>query len=225
MIIYPSGWKTIGRKIKLKEIEDVILTVLTKINCNCLALSGGLDSSLLLYFMTRIFGNDIRCFTIALSKDHPDYIFSNLVSRYFNIDNEIYIPCIRLNSGDDITKAFYDNLAKLGVTEIISCDGIDEFMCGYYDHQKNPSEEVYFDYIRRLKNDHLVPLDKNSGDIKVYLPYLDSELISVLSQIPISEKVDSVCRKKMMVQLAEGRIIKEIIERRKYGFCDAMRIK
>ncbi len=232
MIVFPKRWNEVGQKITVDDIDRAILNALSWTPCDNLALSGGLDSSLILWYLAVLCEREeINCYTIAKSTEHPDYVYSNLIANRFRAANlNVYIPdsIPSVQNGspvDGIVKAFYDNLAKLGVTEIISCDGIDEYMCGYYAHQKDPSEETYFDYIRRLKDDHLIPLDRNSGDIKVYLPYLDIELLFVLSQIPISEKVDSMCRKKMMVQLAKGRILKEIIERRKYGFCDAMTIK
>lgn len=232
MIEFPLRWNRVGQKITVDDIDRAILDSLSWISCNNLALSGGLDSSLILWYLAILCEREeINCYVIAKNIKHPDYIHANLIANRFRAATlHAYIPddipSVQNGfSGDEIVKAFYDNLTKLGVSEIISCDGIDEYMCGYYDHQKNPNEETYFNHIRSLKDKHLVPLDKNSGDIKVYLPYLDPELLSLLSQIPVSEKVDSVCRKKMMVQLAEGKIPKEIIERRKYGFCDAMRTK
>jgi len=232
MIEFPLWWHRVGRKITIDDIDRGILNALSMIDCNNLALSGGLDSSLILWYLAVLCEREeINCYVIAKNTEHPDYIHANLIANRFRAATlHTYIPddippVQDGFPGDEIVKAFYDNLAKLGVSEIISCDGIDEYMCGYYAHQKDPSEEMYFDYVQRLQEEHLAPLDRNSGDIKVYLPYLDPELVSLLSQIPISEKVDSVCRKKMMVKLAEGKILKEVIERRKYGFCDALTIK
>ena len=101
-------------------------------------------------------------------------------------------------------------------------DGIDEFMCGYYDHQKYPTEETYYKHIRELVALHLVPLDRNSGNVFVYEPYLDERLLSVLSMIPISDKVDSMTRKKIICALAKGKLPDDVIGRRKYGFCNAL---
>jgi len=232
VIVYPRRWDEVGQKITIDDIDRGILNSLRWIESDNLALSGGLDSSLILWYLAVLCEREeINCYVIAKNTEHPDYIYSNLIAGRFKAANlNVYMPSnipLMKNGfpGDEIVKAFYDNLAKLGVSDIISCDGIDEYMCGYYNHQKNPTEEVYFDYIRRLKDEHLAPLDRNSGDIKVWLPYLEPELLFLLSQIPISEKVDSMCRKKMMVQLAEGKLPEEIINRRKYGFCDAMKIK
>jgi len=62
-----------------------------------------------------------------------------------------------------------------------------------------------------------------SGKVKVHLPYLDSGLISLYSQIPLSEKVDLHIRKKFMVRMAKGKLPDRVIKRRKYGFCDALK--
>jgi len=230
LIVYPKNWKTVGQKITLKQIEDTIRIVLEEIDCQCLALSGGIDSSLLLYFMRQLyFTEKIKCFTIACSKNHPDYIFSNLVCRHLKIENEIYIPDSKLISediqGDNIVEAFYEYLDKKGIKRIIAGDGVDEFNCGYYDHLHDPSEKTYYDYIRRLQKEQLEPLNKNSGNIEVCLPYIDDRLILLFSQIPIFDKVDNVNRKKILIELAIGKLPGEIIYRRKYGFCDAMKIK
>jgi len=50
--------------------------------------------------------------------------------------------------------------------------------------------------LERLTPDHLIPLDKNSGEVRVYLPYLDSELIEIYSWIPLYQKVDNNKRKR-----------------------------
>lgn len=236
MIIYPKDWARIGQPIELKEIEDTILQILSEINCPYLSFSGGLDSSLMLYFMLKSY-RQVETFTIGISELHPDIKYSKLIvnklSTFGDIKHKIYIPNqeeieIEKQStdfeGDEAVRLFYKFVGKY-TNEIISCDGIDEYMCGYYDHQKNPTEETYYNYIRRLQKEQLIPLDKNSGKVKVYLPYLDNRLYLLLSQIPISEKVDSGYRKKIMVQMAKGKIPDEIINRRKYGFCDVFRIK
>ncbi len=225
MISYPKKWKEVGKKIEVKQIEDMVLTILSEINCNCLSLSGGLDSSLLLYFMTKIFGTNIKCFTIANSKDHPDYIFSNLVACHFKVKHEIYVPNFDLKSGEDIVRTFYDDLDKREIKRIIAGDGVDEFNCGYYDHLHDPSEKMYYNYIRRLRKEQLEPLNKTSGNVEVFLPYIDERLILLFSQIPIFEKVDDLNRKKILIELAKGKLPDKIIYRRKYGFCDAMKIK
>jgi len=94
-------------------------------------------------------------------------------------------------------------------------------MCGYYDHM-NMSPETYKFYLSRLYPDHLVPLNKNSAGVEVYLPYLNDSLIDVYKQIPLFKKVSKIDRKIIMKELGRKlKIPNEIIDRNKYGFCDA----
>jgi len=233
MIVYPDGWQKIGQAISLKEIEDKLFQVLSEIKCNCIAFSGGLDSSLLLYFMAKTHKN-VKAFTMGLSKNHPDILFSKLlIKNYRNVKHIIYIPTIEERAkeeknvkfkGDDVVRLFYKFVSK-HTDSIISGDGMDEFMCGYYAHQINPSEQTYYKYLRALQIEQLEPLDKNSRQIKVYLPYLDDRLIYIYSQIPIAKKVDEYGRKKIIQMIAKSKLPEGIIKRRKYGFCDVLRIK
>jgi len=179
--------------------------------------------------MVQAFGTDVCCYTAAGSEEHPDYIHANLVARHFGVDCIAYIIPYSFSfpkTGDEIVKAFYKHLiSKLEVDRIVVGDGIDEFMGGYYHHANNPTEEMYYYYLRRLQKDQFQPLNETSGSVKVLLPYMDEELLSMFIQIPLSERFDSGNRKKIVYQMAEGRLPSSIIERRKYGFCDAMRIK
>ncbi len=234
MIVYPQNWEKIGQPIKLKEIEDMILQGLSEIPCNSLSFSGGLDSSLMLYFMLQIY-KQVEAFTMGISELHPDVRYSKwVIEELENVTHRIYIPSQKEIEhaqqqegdleGDKAVRLFY-KFVGIHTSEIIACDGIDEFMCGYYEHQKNPNEKTYYDYIRRLQKEQLRPLDSNSSKVKVYLPYLDCRLLCLLSKIPINKKVDSEGRKKIMVQMANGKVPNEVIDRRKYGFCDVLKIK
>jgi asparagine synthetase B (glutamine-hydrolysing) len=168
-------------------------------------------------------GRKVKTFTITCSDDHPDIEYSQRALSFFkallHTDIEESHWFVRPNlTGDDLVAAFYSTITN-NTDSIIAGDGIDEFLCGYYQHQANPIEETYFDFMRRLQSEQLEPLDKNSSKVKVYLPYLDERVTSLLWQIPISEKVDINERKKITNQLARMAGIPEfIIERKKYGF-------
>lgn len=233
MIVYPKHWSEIGQPILIERIEEAIVQTLTEINCSYLSFSGGVDSSLMLYFMATVF-DTVTCFTIGFPKDHPDIVYSRMVAKIFgNVKHEVYIPTTdevateteRKPGADVAVRLFYGFLVEHGVLGIVACDGIDEYMAGYHDHQQHPDEATYYKHIRRLRDENLKPLSENSGNIKVYLPYLDHKLLLLLSQIPLSDKVDKKKRKKVMIKLAEGRVPREIIERWKYGFCDALGFK
>jgi len=233
MIIGPKNWHRVGNLIDLSEIEFVIINILKKIKCKNLALSGGIDSTLMLSLMIKAFAaTEIKCFNIALSEDHPDYIFSEIAARFFKVGLEHFVPYGKLLkkksdfSGDEIVREFYNCLKRRRVESVIACDGIDEFNAGYYDHMKSPTEETYYDFIRRFQTEQLIPLNKNSGKIKIHLPYIFDEVLFCWMQIPLFEKIDKLNRKKVVYKLAERNDVpEEIINRRKYGFCDAMIIK
>ena len=221
MIVYPDEWQSVGQPVSIKEIEDTLRLVLAEIDCECLSFSGGIDSSLLLYYMLEQ-GKKVKTFTIACDENHPDIKYSEMVISAFEgkfgvrIDSNWQVLKLDL-FGDDLVKVFYDRLQQW-TDSIIAGDGIDEFMAGYYAHQREPSEEVYYDYLHRLQEEQLAPLNNNSGSIKVNLPYIDKRLIYLMTQMPLSEKVDLYGRKKLLVELARGKLPEEAIERRKYGF-------
>jgi asparagine synthetase B (glutamine-hydrolysing) len=234
MISYPKNWMKIGQSITHIEIENTIMKVLCRLNCNSLSFSGGLDSSLMLYYMLKIH-DKVHAFTMGVSELHPDIKYSKLVvSHLNNVIHKIYIPSseeiesIEQYSGDfegdGAVRLFYKYVHKY-TDKIVACDGVDEFMCGYYGHQKSPCENTYYTYLRQLSQSHLVPLHKHSGNVKVFLPYLDDELLLLFSQISLNKKVDKTHRKKLLVNMSKGKIPDEVINRRKYGFCDVLKIK
>jgi len=215
MIKYPEKWQGIGCKVDVADIGATIQWIIQKLNVRNLSLSGGIDSTLLLYFMKRILGDPIHCYTIALDETHPDYIHAKMATKYFDV---AFHPCFlrTILEPDNIVKAFYGHLSAIGVEEIIAGDGIDEFTCGYYSHQNDQSEQNYISWIRRLHDEQLVPLNNNSGDVRVYLPYLSPEVVSLLSLIPLFDKVDDQYRKKIMRTMAQGKIPNGIIDRWKW---------
>ena len=229
MIVFPKNWKDISNNISLDKIESTILEILFKINCNHLSLSGGLDSSLLLYYLSKVH-KKINVYTIGYPSDHPDIEYSKCAVAYLNNNNcnithHIFIPENSTDSSsDEIVEMFYEYVFKYTDT-IIAGDGVDEFNCGYYDHQKFPNEDMYYNYIRKLCTEHLIPLNKNSKSVKVYLPYIDKEMVLLWTQIPINNKVTSSDRKLIIKSLAYNNLPQNIIERWKYGFCDALHIK
>lgn len=219
MIVHPRNWSELGVPIVMGDIDEALREVVKDINCINLSFSGGIDSSLLLYYLLEVKGT-ARCFTIANDAEHPDIEYSAKAIRWFEerykvrIDHMTFVRP-RLE-GNDLVKAFYGAL-KPSVSCIIAGDCIDELSCGYYAHQ-DMTEETYQDYLKRLQREHLRPLNQNSGGIAVYLPYADDRVTSLLYQIPLYEKVNAGRRKIVIMELAEGRVPPESIDRKKYGF-------
>lgn len=231
MITYPLYWQRIGQPVRPSDIEHQIILTLQELKCNNIAFSGGVDSTYILFHLQNIY-KQVNAFTVGFSESHPDVVSARSVASTFKgITHHVYIP-----SADDIKQAqrpkdlggdvavrlLFRFVASKGIDRIICCDGIDEYACGYYAHQEVPTEETYYRFIRELLPLHLHPLNKNSGKVDVLLPYLDPKLVSLLSQMPMSDKVDHSSRKKIIYQLAEGKVPDSVISRRKYGFCAAL---
>lgn len=223
MIVHPKVWNRSYENYmpSLHCIEMALIQVLKRFNVINLSYSGGIDSTILLCLMTRIFGR-INTFTISSREDNPDVLFAREGSRYYKSNHTEIISDKFF--GEDVYEEFYRNI-KGKVKAIICGDGVDEFMCGYYKHL-DESEETYKYFLSRLSPDHLVPLDKLSGNVQVYLPYLDTDILNLVTGIPLKAKVDSVKRKKEICSLAFilG-VPKSIIDRNKYGFIDAFRLE
>lgn len=233
VIVTPGDWRNVGQAVTLDMLEEAIKDSVRQTNCHSLALSGGIDSCLLLHYLSEL--GEVEAFTMGVSDTHPDVYFARLiVSQYANVKHHVFLPTddelkssqkIGDFDGDCNVRYLYSQSSQY-VDEIITGDGIDEWTCGYYAHQQDPTGAIYIDYLRRLYTEQLEPLSLNSGGVKIHLPYIAHDVIHLLSQIPLIEKVNDDCRKILIVALARrAGIPSEIIERRKYGLCDAGRVK
>ncbi len=230
MIVYPKDWSYIYHIPTLDEIESVMRSAVKNTKCPNLCLSGGVDSSLTLHFMSQIYTN-INCFTIASCDSHPDIVYSKMMSNKYGVKHFICIP-----SSEEILLATKDNdldgdvavrllfrFISNYVDSVIVTDCIDELACGYYDHQRNPDDKTFRFFIKELEHQHLIPLDKNSGNVEVYVPYATESVVNTFLRIPIIDK--ALDRKAHVKSIALKYIPDDIVNRWKYGFCDAFRIK
>lgn len=232
MIVYPSYWKSVGQPVTTEQIEKQLEAVLKGMDCNHISFSGGIDSTLLLHHLSKIH-DKVYAFVMGTDTNHPDVqAAKEIVKQYPNVILRVYIPTKEEigserakgeeYAGDASVRLFYKYVSKY-TNRIIAGDGIDEFMGGYYAHQNNLDEETYYDFLRKLQSEQLVPLNKNSGKVKVLLPYIDKRLVLMFSQIPLHEKVDREMRKKLMMSMVKGKMPGYLIERRKRGFCDSLK--
>ncbi len=229
MIVYPKNWQRDYEELCLtsSDVDNLIATlynVLKNINIKHLAYSGGVDSTIVLHILSDIF-KDVSTYTISCREDHPDILFARKGSGIYKSNHHEFIVGPTYNEsdefvGDNAVRQLFELITEF-TEEIICCDGIDEFMCGYHKH-KDLLEDTYKYFFNRLYPDHLIPLNKNSVGVKVYLPYLDKEIINIYRNIPLYKKVDNENRKKIVVKIAKCLgISKKFFDRHKYGFCDA----
>lgn len=225
----------------LAELEQKTKIVIKKTVDECpygfaLCLSGGVDSSLLLAILCSM-GKKPTCITIGNSKNHPDVIAAKKVTKLFKVPHEIFIlqpleicrykELIREKRqeyfvGDEAVYILFQKISQLGFMSVFATDGIDELMGGYWQHH-NLMDFNYF--LSRLWSCHLKPLLESANEfgIRVLFPYLDYELADFISrEVPLSEKTKDKQRKIMWKELALKYLPEEIVNRKKYGECDAL---
>jgi len=227
MIKYPIEWDKIGIKVNPVDIYNELCSIIESLNINNISLSGGIDSSILLSIMTKVLNRKIECFTVALNNKHPDYLFSKMISDKFNAKLNILFLNKKC-SGDENVRYFYEFVLREGTSNIIAGDGIDELSCGYYDHVKYVNKsDIYYSYLNRLVEEQLIPLNKNSRDVNVFLPYLDARIVEMLLCFPLKDKIKNNERKVIINSIAKNycNIPDSVINRWKYGFCSASEIK
>lgn len=237
MIVYPVGWEkdySIFKGLEYvngfhpEEFLETLGEILSNIKVIHLAYSGGIDSTIMLCLMSKIF-SEVFTYTISSSYDHPDIQYAKQGSELYQSKHTEFIvePTDEDTDkfdGDNVVRQLFECL-RGSVDSIICCDGIDELMCGYYKHQ-DVLEKTYCYFLSRLLPDHLVPLNFNSRDVKIYLPFIDYRIIDVCKSISLQDKVDRLNRKKIIKRIADHLQIPEYFyTRHKYGFCDAFRVK
>jgi asparagine synthetase B (glutamine-hydrolysing) len=232
MIVYPKDWdkdytiKRVDPMIYVDGFRDFLNIILEEMNVIHLAYSGGIDSTIMLAELTEYYGKGVvHTYTISSRDDHPDVLFARKGSKFYDsIHHEFIVEPESLKDddlyGDHIVRQFFNEISKY-TFEIICCDGIDEYMCGYYDHVENPAQ-MYPYFLSKLNQDHLQPLNRNSKGISVCLPYLESHFVGLMSSIDLEYKISHRERKKLVTLWAKVlKIPKEFIYRNKYGFVDA----
>lgn len=218
----------------------------------CIALSGGIDSSLSVALIRDELGQraKIHTFTIGRSKDHPDVVHARIVARLFKTIHHEYIP-EPLDIGEAIKERqkhpqlfIGDGGAEtngLGVFllyryifrhtpsfSVICHDGIDELLGGYWAHRQTQTEQAQAENFQKfwgeLRDNHLIPLARKSGHFGVtpIFPYLQKRVVNYITAIPLEERTSKAESKIPLRRIAAKYLPPEIIQRRKLGFCDAM---
>ncbi len=127
--------------------------------------------------------------------------------------------------------AVYRKIAKTKARSVIVHDGIDELMGGYWLHRqsategKERQEEIFRKFWRELEPEHLTPLESTAHHfgIQLLFPYLQKKLVDYISHIPVSERASFTTGKMPLKEIARKYVWpKEVIDRKKRGFVDAL---
>ncbi len=215
-------------------------------------LSGGIDSSLCLAMIRKVLVEkaEIHTYTIGGNSQHPDLIFAKKVAKEFKTVHHSFIPTKRMIDAARMKlMSMFPNISEkqiqdsLGVyliydaisqsvfpcSFVLAHDGIDELLGGYWSHKATDDlrkkKAAFRHFWRRLYPDHLAFLLQiaRSRGLNVELPYMDPEIVEYISHIPVQDRTSHDISKIPLRKIAENYLPKEIIERRKLGFCDVVK--
>jgi asparagine synthase (glutamine-hydrolysing) len=224
------------------ELFEGLENVVSKCKSNNIALSGGLDSSILAYFF-----KEKNCSAIAVTaKDFisSDLTYCQLVAKKFNISLNLEMISTKkiLEAVEEtikILKIFNDieirnsvvmyialtSIKNKGKSCIISGDGADELFAGYNFFLKKNENDLQKDLERIWKIMHFP--SKKIGEVlgvTVETPFLDKNIIKIAKKIPPSLKVREEKGKKygkwILRKIFEEKLPKNIVWREKSAMQD-----
>lgn len=212
----------------LSEIQNAIRETISDKKIG-IAFSGGVDSTLVSKICNDL-DFDITLLTIGFPNSH-DILFAKDVNKHLNYKHEILeidqdffaeiaskiskkIKTDNLSWNENCI-AFY-HIAKLaqslGITTVVTANGIDELFCGYsaYREAIEVGEESVLQLMdSKLENELKMMKAVNEVtselSVKIIQPLLDEQFIKVAKTIPISEKISGkydLIRKHIIRKLA-----------------------
>lgn len=187
-----------------------------------LALSGGVDSALLLSYLVKA-GCQVVAHTIFDSEDHQDRHHASLAASSFG-EQVVWRPHL-VKRGNPNTDNYIFLMREVGQeTSLVMCgDCIDEMTGGYYSHQADQGD--FQSRIERLVPEHLISLEKASTQfqVTVHLPYASAGVMDACGAFTFDELVDGTSRKKPIYRIASReRVPTPILIRRKLGLVSAV---
>ncbi|MBU1132203.1 asparagine synthase C-terminal domain-containing protein [Patescibacteria group bacterium] len=255
-IIYPRDWREIlalksvfadpPRPMNTADLDSLITVKIQEMarlfeekffdqEKYALALSGGLDSSILAILLSRQNVN-FTAFTIGAGKRHPDIVFANMIARKLRIETVVCVLDDSYKRADNY-ETLFELVKANGFSHVINGDAIDEIMGGYWAHVsptstkkvtadasltiENQRRQIFDGFWQRLYADHIEPLDRFAAKygISVALPYLAAA--PELMHLPLGQRAADKRRKILMRQLGETLDLpKELLQRPKLGLCN-----
>ena len=190
------------------QCRTVLQNSVTKCESKWIALSGGLDSSILAYLLKD---KKPQAITI-ITKDFlgTDLTYAQIIAKHtklplslMQVNMEELLDSINetiriLGNFNDIEirnsivpYIYLSSLKKKGFDSVITGDGADEVFAGYNFLLKKSEEELVEELKRIKRIMHFPSKDiAKSLDMKVETPFLNEDVIKFSNTIPISEKIN-----------------------------------
>lgn len=189
------------------KLKSVILDAVLRYNVESIALSGGLDSSILAYCV----GNKKIKGFVMVAEDFPstDLVYAQIVAKEVDIDLEVNasttdelvgavektIKILKVFNPIEIRNSIVAYLTmerakEDGCKSIMSGDGADELLAGYRFFQRLSTNELQKD-LERIWNIMHFPsrsISKSLG-IDLQTPFLDEKVVEYAKSIPADLKV------------------------------------
>ena len=194
--------------ISIKNIRTLLEEITTLCDANWIALSGGLDSSILGQIKK---GQDLNAITI-ITKDFlgTDLEYSQIMGKHIDIPLELKYVSIdeifdAIKNTIKILKNFNDieirnsivsylylnALKEKNVKKVITGDGADEIFAGYNFLIKKEHAELKTELKRMKKIMHFTSEKiANELGISVQMPYIDQNIIKLVETLPINYLVN-----------------------------------
>ena len=224
-------------ELETKQCREILEKAVVECKSNWIALSGGLDSSILAYLLKD---QKPQAITI-ITKDFlgTDLTYSQMIAKHtqlslslIQVNVEEVLDSINetiaiLGNFNDIEirnsivpYMYLSSLKKKGIDSIITGDGADEVFAGYNFLLKKSDEELDEELKRIKRIMHFPSKDiAKSLDMKVETPFLNEEVIKFSGTIPISKKINFKEEKKfgkwILREAFENDLPKNIVWREK----------
>jgi len=193
-------------KIYCKFI-NLLSNICIRENHDGILLSGGLDSSILAYH-TR----PRDSITITIDENSPDYFYSSLVAKKkysvnqhkINITYDEILTNIRelieeyktfdpiFLKNSVVQLIGFKNAKKLNINSLVIGDGADELFAGYNFLHKYIDEPLKLDQKINsiIQNMDFISIKlANKLELKIFLPFLEKEIVEFSKNITIEEKI------------------------------------
>tara|TARA_B100001750_G_C15423755_1_gene554361 strand:+ start:283 stop:1230 length:948 start_codon:yes stop_codon:yes gene_type:complete len=193
---------------KMDQCKMILQDACSECESKWIALSGGLDSSILANLIKK---QGLEAITI-ITKDFlgTDLTYSQIMAKHaeiplllMHIDLEEILESINetvkiLGNFNDIEirnsivpYIYLNSLKQRGINSVITGDGADEVFAGYNFLLKKNEQELDNELKRIKKIMHFPSKDiANSLDMKVETPFLNENVIEFSDRISISEKIN-----------------------------------